>query len=224
MKPTLHASDLFILVIISLPFFYLAYIFNTLPQTVPTHFGISGKPDRFSDKSAMWGIISFTGGISMLLFLLFRFLPNIDPKKTAKYSAPVFNKIAVAVVLLMCAINFIIINSAQTGAFKFSKGMPVVIGLFFSFMGNLMHSIKPNYFAGIRTPWTLENEETWRLTHQLGGKLWFFGGIVIAVASLFIPEKAMPFFMMGCILILAVIPIVYSYTTFKKIEKREKKS
>ncbi|HVX50080.1 MAG TPA: SdpI family protein [Chitinophagaceae bacterium] len=224
MKPKLHAADLFIILIIALPFIYLAYVFKNLPATVPTHFGHNGQADGFSSKNKLWLILLITAGISMLIYLLMRFLPNIDPKKTAKYSAPAFNKIAVAVVLLLCAINFSIISAAQSGAFKFFKIFPVVMGLFFAFMGNIMHSIKPNYFAGIRTPWTLESEETWRLTHQLGGKLWFFGGIIIAGVSLFIPEKIAPYFMMGCIFILAIVPVVYSYTTYKSIQKRDKKS
>jgi uncharacterized membrane protein len=221
MKPKLHITDLFIVVIIILPLLYLAYVYNSLPATVPTHFGANGKANGFGNRSSLWGLVSVLAGISVLMFLLMRFLPNIDPKKTAKYSGPVFNKIAVALVLLFCALNFLIINAAQTGAFKLLRVFPVLMGVFFAFMGNIMHSIKPNYFAGIRTPWTLESEETWRLTHQLGGKLWFFGGIIIAVVSLLIPEAAAPYFMMGGIFILAIIPVIYSYTTFKSLQKNK---
>jgi len=221
MKPTLHFRDAFILVVIALPFFYLAFVYNSLPAIVPTHFGADGKPNGFSNRSSMWGLLSILAGTSVFMFLLLRFLPNIDPKKTAKYSAGVFNKIAVAVVLLLTALNFLVVDAAHNGAFKFFRMFPVLMGCFFAFMGNIMHSIKPNYFAGIRTPWTLESEETWRLTHQFGGKVWFVGGLLIAVVSFFIPEMVIPYYIISTIGILAFVPIIYSYITYRAIKKRD---
>jgi len=29
------------------------------------------------------------------------------------------------------------------------------VGLLFSFIGNYMHTLKPDYFAGLRLPWTV---------------------------------------------------------------------
>ena len=219
MKPKLHITDSIIFIIILLPFAYLAYVYNSLPQQVPTHFSLGGQPDDFSSRQSMWGIVGLMAGVSVFVFLLLRFLPNIDPKKAAKTSSAIFNKIAVAVVLLICAINFLIINAAQTGAFKFYPVFPVLMGVFFSFMGNMMYSIKPNYFAGIRTPWTLESEETWRLTHRFGGRLWFFGGLAIAIICLFLPQEISMYVLTGGIFVLAVIPVVYSYIAFKSLQK-----
>ena len=159
-----------------------------------------------------------TGGVSILLYILMRFLPKIDPKKTAKYSAPVFNKIAIGVVLLLCGINFIVLIAAQNSSFNIGNTLTVIAGVFFAFMGNIMHSIKPNYFAGIRTPWTLENKETWRKTHQLGGKLWFAGGIIIAACGLIFPANVASIILITGILIMSIIPIVYSYIHFKSIQ------
>lgn len=221
MKPTLHSRDIIIILIAALPYAYLAHIYNALPATVPTHFGIDGKADGFSSKSSLWATTSILAVISLLLFLLMRFLPLIDPKKTAKYSASLFDRIALAVVILLCVINLLVLNAAQTGTFKLTPVFPVIMGLFFAFTGNVMHNIKPNYFAGIRTPWTLENEETWRRTHQFGGKLWFIGGLVIAAVSLLLHGAAALYFMQAGLLVLALTPIIFSYITYKAIKKRE---
>lgn len=221
MKPRLHITDLLILAVIVSPYIYLSYVYKSLPAMVPTHFGMDGKPNDYSSKGSLWWIEAILGGMSILIFLLLRFLPLIDPKKSAKYSSPVFNKMAVAVVLLMAIINYLIINAAQKGGFSFVGAMPVLLGAFFAFMGNIMHSLKPNYFAGIRTPWTLESEETWRQTHQLGGKIWFIGGIIVALTGLILPANIEPFVMTGCILIMAIIPIVYSYIFYKSLQKKQ---
>ncbi|HTD42217.1 MAG TPA: SdpI family protein, partial [Mucilaginibacter sp.] len=91
-----------------------------------------------------------------------------------------------------------------------------VVGLLFAFIGNIMHSIKPNYFAGVRTPWTLEDDDTWRATHRLAGKLWFTGGIALTIAVLLLPVKAGMIVFMSMIAILVLIPVIYSYIYYKK--------
>jgi uncharacterized membrane protein len=100
---------------------------------------------------------------------------------------------------------------------KFNPKFIVIgIGLLFSVIGNYFYTIKPNYFAGIRTPWALENEENWRLTHQLGSKLWFVGGIVIVITGLLLKEVALIVALFTIILFMVIVPIVYSYRLYVK--------
>jgi uncharacterized membrane protein len=221
MKPRLHIADLLILLVAIGPLLYLGYVYQGLPAKVPTHFGMDGVPNDYSSRQSLWIISACMAAGSVLMFLLFRFLPLIDPKKTARYSAAVFNKIAVATALFISAINVLVVYAAQKGSLSFASAMPLLLGVFFSFMGNIMHSIKPNYFAGIRTPWTLESEETWRQTHQLAGKLWFVGGIVVVITGLLIPANIEPYVMMGCLFVMAIIPVVYSYIFFKALQKKQ---
>ncbi|HEU5053162.1 MAG TPA: SdpI family protein [Hanamia sp.] len=219
MKPKLPIAELLVLLVVALPFLYLLKVYPTLPPKVPTHFGINGQPNAYSNRSFLWVTTSILAGISIFVYLLIRFLPRIDPKKKAKYSATVFNKIAVAIVLLMSLIGCYSIYAAKAGSFQLRGFLPVILGIFFAFMGNLMHSIKPNYFVGIRTPWTLENEETWRKTHQLGGKLWFVGGILIAITGFLVPARAEVFVMMSILIVIVLWPVIFSYTYFKSLER-----
>ena|SRR5690242_16023564 len=219
MKPKLPIAELLVLLVVALPFLYLLKVYPTLPPKVPTHFGINGQPNDYSNRSFLWVTTSILAGISIFVYLLIRFLPRIDPKKKAKYSATVFNKIAVAIVLLMSLIGCYSIYAAIARSFQLRGFLPVILGIFFAFMGNLMHSIKPNYFVGIRTPWTLENEETWRKTHQLGGKLWFVGGILIAITGFLVPPRAEVFVMMSILIVIVLWPVIFSYTYFKSLER-----
>lgn len=79
-----------------------------------------------------------------------------------------------------------------------------------------MNNIKPNYFVGIRTPWTLESETNWRKTHHLGGKLWFAGGMAMAVLLLLVPEQACRSVFLAGVIVLALVPVTYSFLLFKK--------
>jgi len=198
------------------PIFYFLHIYSNLPQTVALHFDINGNPNRYGNKDELIGVQILLSVITITVYFLIHYLPKIDPKKTVSYSAETFKKVSFLLVIFLSAIQLITINSSITGRFTLNKFLLPILGLFFAYLGNLMHSIKPNYFFGIRTPWTLEDPETWRATHQLGGKLWFIGGITITIITLILPTKiAFPIFI-GIIITMSLIPVVYSYLYFKK--------
>src|SRR5262249_49354304 len=77
---------------------------------------------------------------------------------------------------------FDVIFAIQAGValgYKIADARVIVwcILLLLAIPGNYLPNLRPNYFVGTRTPWTLENVETWRATHRLGGKLMFFGSL-----------------------------------------------
>ncbi|HET7897092.1 MAG TPA: SdpI family protein, partial [Flavisolibacter sp.] len=129
--------------------------------------------------------------------------------------SPTFGKLAAGMVVFISAINVIIIASAK-GSFEIQRFLFPLLGLMFAFIGNYMNHIRPNYFAGIRLPWTLSSDENWRRTHQLAGKLWFAGGLLIVLISVFLPVKVMLPVFIGIIVIMTLIPVYYSYKLFRQ--------
>jgi len=216
MSNTYSPRNIIVWVIVLVPVVYLAYSYNALPQIVATHFGLDGKADGFGPKKELWFIVILLSAIATGVYFLIKNLSKIDPKKTAKLSADAFQKISLAVVVLLSALNILIIYSSIQGSMAPNKLLFPFLGLFFCYLGNLMHSIKPNYFVGIRTPWTLENEGNWRATHQFGSKLWFIGGIIITISTLLFPLKSGSIIFMCGIACLGIMPVIYSYLYFKK--------
>jgi uncharacterized membrane protein len=204
------------LVVWLLPAVYLFFIYSSLPALVPMHYGINGKVDRFGSKSEFLFFQWIMMGAPALVYLLLKFLPFFDPKKQVKYGESTFQKLAFGLVIFLTALNIVIIFATVHRGFQVGKLLFPIIGLLFAFMGNIMNSIKPNYYAGIRTPWTLESEDNWRATHRLAGKIWFTGGIILTLLMLFLPPKAGTIFFTSCVLIMALIPVVYSFVYFKK--------
>jgi uncharacterized membrane protein len=208
-------QDIMVLILVVLPLFYLVKIYPSLPPVIPTHFGINGKPNGFSEKHTIIWIILFTSLVSAGSYLLIKHLPRFDPKKTSALSSGNMQKIAIAVVALLSVTMIFIIYSSLHGSLTFSRLFNPLMGIFFAVVGNLMYNIKPNYFVGIRIPWTLENENNWRATHHMAGKLWFIGGILIAVFTIFLPVQTGEYFFIIGALVLAFVPIVYSFAYFK---------
>ena len=211
-----NLSGFAVLIIWLLPVLYFLKIYNSIPQTVPVHFGLDGTADRYGSKQELIWMFIILSAVTIGIYFLITNLPRIDPKKTAGYSAATFKKLALTLVVLLSALQLCIINATLSGSFSMSKFMLPILGLLFAFLGNLMHSIKPNYFFGIRTPWALEDENTWRATHQLAGKLWLAGGIAITIATLLFSHKTGFIIMLGIVVLITLIPVVFSYQYYKK--------
>ena len=198
-----------------LPFAYLTYIWNELPKEVPMHWNASGEIDRWGDKSELLLMIFMLTGITYFIFLV---IPYIDPKQKLQNMGNKLNNLRLILALFMSALAIYILYSVQQ---KTSNPVLIfpLIGLLFAFLGNYFKTIKPNYFIGIRTPWTLENEEVWKKTHLMGGKLWFVGGLLMALTFL-LPNEMQLYTFLGITAVITIVPIVYSYLEFKKIKNQ----
>lgn len=213
--------DVFAVIIALMPLVYLCCVYDKLPAIVPTHYGADGKPNNFGPKSEMYTIGGVLSGMSILLYFLMKYLPAIDPKKQVKYGERTFQKLGMGISIFLAAMNLCIILAAANKGFSFDKLIISISGLLFVFLGNIMYNIKPNYFAGVRTPWTLEDEGTWRATHRLTGKLWVAGGIIITLERLLVPSETGVYIFFACIGIMVFTPIIYSYVYFKKHQAKK---
>ncbi len=216
MKKSTLTGTLLVLIISSIPLIYTGSVYSGLPQTIPIHFDINGKPNGYGDKNMLWFLVIFLSALSSGIYLLIKNLPKIDPKKTAGQSPELYHKIALTLVIFLCALNIVIVYASVNGSFNLNNILLPLLGLLFLVLGNYMHSIKPNYFVGFRLPWTLENEDNWRKTHQLVSKLWVPGGLAISIGTLLLPTNLGFIFFGVIMIIITIIPIVFSYRYFKK--------
>jgi uncharacterized membrane protein len=154
--------------------------------------------------------------VNILTYLLLLNIHRIDPRKQAIENKERMSRIAFAVAIFLAAISCLILYSSSVGSIQFSLGIILsATGLLFAVIGNYLPNLKPNYFAGLRLPWTLENADNWKKTHAMAGKLWFGGGLLIAVTCLFLPAVAAIIVFFAVMLVIVVIPCVYSYRMYK---------
>lgn len=197
------------------PVIYLLAIWNTLPDTVPMHYNSQFVPDKYAKKTELLVMLGIFCAVSVGVYLLIKNVHKIDPKRAGKEKSPTFDKLSVGIVLFMSVIGIIIVLA--TGGDKFYlKAMLPLLGLLFAFLGNVMYNIKPNYFAGIRVPWTLNSEYNWKKTHRLAGKVWFVGGILLAITTLLVPANYMTAIILAFTAIMVIVPIAYSYSIYRK--------
>jgi len=85
----------------------------------------------------------------------------------------------------------------------------VMIGI-----GFVLDKTKPNWFLGIRTPWTMSSPNVWEKTHRLGGLLFKIGGVVLLAGVAFSPQTGF-LLMIGLILAITLVTVVYSYFAYR---------
>jgi uncharacterized membrane protein len=82
-------------------------------------------------------------------------------------------------------------------------------------IGNYLGRVRKNFFIGIRTPWTLASDEVWNRTHRIGGRLFILSGVIIWIGAILrLPLT----WTVGVAVGLVLIPVVYSYFLYRKIE------
>jgi len=200
------------------PAIYLAIVWNTLPETIAMHFNLKGDIDRYGSKNELTTMIVILIAVNAVVYLLLPQVYRIDPKRYAAENKGRLFRIAFAVSVFTSAVLCLIIYSSIHGNIKFSMRFILAgVGLMLAVVGNYIYNIKPNYFAGIRLPWTLNNDENWKKTHLLGGKLLFGGGLLIAVICLFTPFLFSMITLFTILLLVILITCIYSYRLYKKM-------
>ncbi len=207
--------------IIAPPAVNLALIWNKLPESIALHYNLQSTIDRYGHKKVLILLAGVLIISNALVYLLLTNIHLFDPNKYVADNKDRLERIALAVVVFLSALLFLIIYSSTQGNVKLPVGLVFSgVGLLFAVIGNYMPNMKPNYLAGFRLPWILENSDNWKKTHALGGRLWFGGGLLIAVICLF-TTPVLPIYVFFTIMtVITIIPCVYSHRLYKK-QKRE---
>lgn len=203
------------LAIVVLPFLYLGFIYPELPETVPTHWNGQGVIDAWGPKHTLWIIPFF---MPVLTYILLLVVPKIDPKGQIQQMGGKFDNFKFIITLFMSVLAMYLIYATQQQSLGSIKIIFVLIGCLLAAIGNYLPAVKPNYFIGIRTPWTLENQTVWKKTHRLSGRIWVIGGLAIVVLSLLLSPSLSLTLFISITALLVLIPLIYSYWLYKKLD------
>lgn len=206
-----------VLAIVAGMFLFSIAIYGTLPETVPTHWGLSGTADGFSPKA--FGAF-FSPVLALAIAFLFPILQRMDPKRESYASFQgTWTRLQVGIIGFFAYIHVV---TVLAGLFpQINTSVPTFItsgmGVLFILIGNSMGKFEQNWFVGLRTPWTLSDPEVWRKSQRLGGLLFVLGGIAILIISLTV-RSSIPLFItfMTVVLVISIVPVIYSYILSKK--------
>nr|MBQ5811845.1 SdpI family protein [Clostridia bacterium] len=182
-------------------------LWDKLPDTIATHFGLNGEADGWSSKATA---VLFIPLFITALHLVCAFATSLDPKNKNIDGKPFTLVLWITPTLsvLVCTLTYLIALGYNV---SMNIVMPLFMSVLFIIIGNYLPKCKPNYTIGIKIMWTLNDEENWNKTHRFAGKLWVVCGIVTGVVSLFIP-----WFFFVTIAVMVFAPVIYSYILYRK--------
>lgn len=188
-------------------------IYPSLPDRIPTHWNVAGEVDRWGSKATgVFGMWALNLGV----YAMFLVMPLLDPRRAnyVKFQST-YRALRTIFVVFMTALWVVTLAAAKGLPVDVGIVVPVMVSALFILFGNLMGRVRHNWFVGIRTPWTLANEEAWRLTHRAAGRAWVVGGLVSMAGAFFGHEVAA--WTMGIGLGGATLfSVVYSFLAWKR--------
>jgi uncharacterized membrane protein len=180
--------------------------YGRLPAHVAVHWNGAGRADGFLPKAQ---------GVVLLPFLMLAVLTIGEAITRRRASSPRSSETGVLVGwLVTCMVG--IFAAAQvvvlSGALAWAPGpttvLPLGMGALLVTHGNRLGKLPRNPTVGIRTPWTLADDEVWLRTHRVGARATVAAGFVLAACAFAdVPAYAVVLVVLG----LAAGLIVYSY-------------
>jgi uncharacterized membrane protein len=188
-------------------------MYPRLPDPMPSHWNAAGDVNGWLPR--FWGVMIFPI-IMAGIWLTFLVLPRISPRGFEMDPfVRAWGYLRVAFLAFMLFIEVIVFRAAQNQGKMEQGGLFLAMGVLLVLMGNFLGKVTRNFFVGIRTPWTLANQEVWLRTHRLGGKCFVAAGFVVVASSLL---GLGPWPIMAVILAAALVPVAYSYVLYRKLE------
>jgi uncharacterized membrane protein len=156
-------------------------VYSRLPERMAVHWGLHGEVNRYGSRAE--GAFLLPAAM-LVVWLLLRFLPLIDPRRAnyAKFS-DTYDLVVNSLVVLFAVMHVALLGSALGWPISMGRVVPALVGLQFIILGNALPRARPNWWFGIRTPWTLSNDRVWTRTHRVGGYLLAGAGLVLLVAA-----------------------------------------
>ena len=192
---------------------FAAAVYTRLPQRVPSHWNLRGEVDGWMDRpmGALIGAAAATGVLALLWLI-----PRIDPRRANVEHFAADRRLIINLILLFFAVvQVATLGQALGWPVEVDRVITASIGLLFVGLGNYLPRIRSNWFMGIRTPWTMDNERVWRATHRVGGRAFVAAGLVMALAVL-LPAGARGWVIGAAVAVAVVVPLVYSYVAYRR--------
>jgi uncharacterized membrane protein len=210
-----NATTMLCLLIIVVQVLVSAGTYPFLPPMVPSHFDATGQINGYLPKLVNAILLP---AISIMIFLVMRFAvqigPNLGYRNQRRANAQVVNLILVGVLLFMLLIQLLTTAYALGVLVDISLVVCLAISVLFMFLGNYLGKLRRNFWAGIRTPWTLASDVVWERTHRLGGWLFVLVGFTGLITSFIKPLRLFGLFVP--LILVVLILVVYSYITYQR--------
>ncbi len=183
-----------------------------LPSEVVVHWDLDGTPD--GTLPAWAGIVLLPLAALGLLTLLLA-VPRIDPlqENIARFRGWYDGFVLLTTTVLMYAQGLLL--AWNLGArITLARWLAPAVAGFLVYLGIVSRHSERNWFIGFRTPWSLSDDETWRRTNDLGGRLLVLSA-ALTLAAVVLPSLLVHL-LAGSLATTAIVTTFYSLWVHKR--------
>jgi uncharacterized membrane protein len=212
MKVLFHKYNLKTWIVFCVALIVACVVYNRLPDRIPVHFGMNGEANRYGGRL----YIFLPAAVILCLQIVAEIFRRIDPKHR---SYEMFESHYYTIIFLVSLLMILMEMATIAISFHMNWNVKTIstggCGILMAFIGNIMPKFKHNYFVGIRTSWTLADENVWYLTHRFASKIWVVGGLVMIVGVILPVDIGHILFLVD-LGVMVVVPVVASYVYYRK--------
>lgn len=201
------------LALIAATFVLSAFAWPAAPDRVPMRWDFSGEVVGYGGK--VEGLL-LAPSIMLGAYGLLLFLPRIDPRRAnyERFRWP-YLIMRLATVAFIAVIHGVVLLSIWGVEINIAALIPLLVGIVLVVTGNLMGKIRPNWFFGVRTPWTLSSKRSWVKTHRLGG--WVYVLIGFSWIGAAVAGRDWAFYLaLAATIVGSLFLILYSYLVWRQ--------
>ena len=203
-----------------IPLLVTVVLLPQMADMVPAHYGIDGLVDRYDSKYTMLLFPCIIIVVIAVRDLSPRMLGRDDAQQA---NLRVVDNLLLPVVIVLVAINLLTVWLATAQVQNiYTTPVPVPqlilagISLLFVVIGNVLPKTKPNWYVGIRVPWTVNHPVVWYKTHRFGGPVMTVWGLIaLGVTLVVTPAHAAVVFIGGTALMVASM-LIYAYLCYRQ--------
>ena len=180
-------------IVAMIPVVVTSVVLQFMPDIIPMHHDLEGNTDRWGSKTE-----SFIFPVIILFITLFwHLLIYVFEKKSKNANA-----------------------GGEHAVIDIAKVSCILCGIIFIVLGNFMTKAKRNAVVGVRTVWSMHNDNTWRKSNRFGAICIIITGLLTIITTVFTSGMTGTIFMLIYLLLATIVTVVYSKKIYDKEIKK----
>ena len=221
-----------------IPLIITAIVLQFMPDMVPAHYDTSGVVDRWGSKNEqfIFPVIIILLSLGWMIYIRY-YEKKIDTAKDMKEKAMITSNAetlhwVVFIQNILFGVQQCCImlqayreaNKETTGEIMFSTDNMIMLafGVFVILISNFLTKTKKNYVIGLRTKWSMYNDNTWRRSNFGAAVCLIVAGLFTVITSVVVKDvflvKVIP---MGYLMAALLISVVYSFRVYNEEKEKE---
>lgn len=185
------------------------------PDQVPVHFGMNGEANRMGSKYEALFLPALA--VAFGLGLVFTANRSDSHDTSMLLKADIVLQVLMAAFMVFTFAKAFPLDSTPLAAidFNMNRGGALVTGIALIAYGNIMPKSDRNETFGLRTPWSLSNDEVWRKSQRFCGRASIAAGATMLVGDFVLPSNLVLPALFALALASAGASIVASYCFYR---------